>query len=167
MQTPACVCRVFVGQGAGSSGKGKKGSGGAAGAGAGSAPKPRGGEAGMKQSEQKQVRPQLGGCVHCALHVIPCSHTVKYILRKLYADADFGIMFNRIWAMQVLADFRAGKFNTLVATCIGEEGLDIPQVPHHTSVSCSRAAEHSLRHACCMSSHVPRQSSICSKPATG
>ncbi|KAK9842497.1 hypothetical protein WJX81_002950 [Elliptochloris bilobata] len=28
----------------------------------------------------------------------------------------------------VLADFRAGKFNTLVATCIGEEGLDIPQV---------------------------------------
>ena len=30
--------------------------------------------------------------------------------------------------MQVLADFRAGKFNTLVATCIGEEGLDIPQV---------------------------------------
>jgi hypothetical protein len=28
---------------------------------------------------------------------------------------------------QVLADFRAGAFNTLVATCIGEEGLDIPQ----------------------------------------
>ena len=46
-------------------GKGKKGSGGAAGAGVGGAPKPRGGEAGMKQSEQKQVRPQLGGGVHC------------------------------------------------------------------------------------------------------
>lgn len=30
--------------------------------------------------------------------------------------------------LQVLADFRAGLFNTLVATCIGEEGLDIPQV---------------------------------------
>ena len=29
----------------------------------------------------------------------------------------------------VLADFRKGTFNTLVATCIGEEGLDIPQVP--------------------------------------
>ena len=28
----------------------------------------------------------------------------------------------------VLADFRAGAFNTIVATCIGEEGLDIPQV---------------------------------------
>jgi len=29
----------------------------------------------------------------------------------------------------VLAAFRAGAFNTLVATCIGEEGLDIPQAP--------------------------------------
>ena len=29
---------------------------------------------------------------------------------------------------QVLADFRASAFNTLVATCIGEEGLDIPEV---------------------------------------
>ena len=28
----------------------------------------------------------------------------------------------------VLAAFRAGAFNTLVATCIAEEGLDIPQV---------------------------------------
>ena len=28
---------------------------------------------------------------------------------------------------KVLTDFRAGAFNTLVATCIGEEGLDIPQ----------------------------------------
>lgn len=29
---------------------------------------------------------------------------------------------------QVLADFRAYKFNVLVATSIGEEGLDIPSV---------------------------------------
>ena len=29
---------------------------------------------------------------------------------------------------KVLADFKAGKFNTLVATCIAEEGLDIAQV---------------------------------------
>jgi hypothetical protein len=28
----------------------------------------------------------------------------------------------------VLADFRRGAFNTLVASCVGEEGLDIPQV---------------------------------------
>ena len=27
----------------------------------------------------------------------------------------------------MLAEFRAGGFNTLIATCIGEEGLDIPQ----------------------------------------
>lgn len=29
---------------------------------------------------------------------------------------------------RVLEDFRAGEFNVLLATCIGEEGLDIPQV---------------------------------------
>lgn len=29
---------------------------------------------------------------------------------------------------QVLNDFRNNKFNTMVATCIGEEGLDIPEV---------------------------------------
>lgn len=29
---------------------------------------------------------------------------------------------------EVLAAFRRGAFNTLVATCIGEEGLDIPAV---------------------------------------
>ena len=28
---------------------------------------------------------------------------------------------------KVLADFRAGNFNTLVATCIAEEGLDIAE----------------------------------------
>lgn len=28
----------------------------------------------------------------------------------------------------VLLDFCAGAFNVLVATCIAEEGLDIPQV---------------------------------------
>ena len=30
--------------------------------------------------------------------------------------------------MQVIKDFRDGKFNILVATSIGEEGLDIPSV---------------------------------------
>lgn len=29
---------------------------------------------------------------------------------------------------QVLEDFKAGACNVLVATCIGEEGLDIPEV---------------------------------------
>lgn len=29
---------------------------------------------------------------------------------------------------EVIADFRESKFNVLVATCIGEEGLDIPEV---------------------------------------
>ena len=31
---------------------------------------------------------------------------------------------------KVLEDFRQGLFNVLLATCIGEEGLDIPQVSH-------------------------------------
>jgi ERCC4-related helicase len=29
---------------------------------------------------------------------------------------------------EVLTAFRASQFNVLVATCIGEEGLDIPEV---------------------------------------
>ena len=29
---------------------------------------------------------------------------------------------------RVIQEFRQGKFNTLVATCIAEEGLDIPEV---------------------------------------
>lgn len=37
----------------------------------------------------------------------------------------------------VLADFRRGAFNTLVATCIGEEGLDIPQVPPPPCSTCT------------------------------
>lgn len=40
---------------------------------------------------------------------------------------------------KVLTDFRSGAFNTLVATCIGEEGLDIPQVlplTEHAVQSC-------------------------------
>ena len=37
----------------------------------------------------------------------------------------------------VLAEFRAGSFNTLVATCIGEEGLDIPEVRFGLCECCS------------------------------
>lgn len=44
---------------------------------------------------------------------------------------------------RVLADFREGKFNVLVATCIAEEGLDIPQVWN----SCSDAKQRSSM--CC------------------
>lgn len=54
-----------------------------------------------------------------------------------------------VWGVQVLADFRAGKFNTLVATCIGEEGLDIPQVRQGMRVSSSvAAAGQAAWHAC-------------------
>ncbi|KAL0018444.1 hypothetical protein WJX77_010041 [Trebouxia sp. C0004] len=39
-----------------------------------------------------------------------------------------GIGMKQAEQKKVLTDFRLGAFNTLVATCIGEEGLDIPQV---------------------------------------
>lgn len=56
---------------------------------------------------------------------------------------------------KVLADFCEGKFNVLVATCIAEEGLDIPQVqamlckplPHAMDNSLQPASAHS-RIAC-------------------
>lgn len=50
-----------------------------------------------------------------------------------------GVGMKQAEQKKVLTDFRAGAFNTLVATCIGEEGLDIPQAripclasPYHT-----------------------------------
>ena len=30
--------------------------------------------------------------------------------------------------IRVIRDFKAGKYNTLIATCVGEEGLDIGEV---------------------------------------
>ncbi|KAL0033133.1 hypothetical protein WJX79_005148 [Trebouxia sp. C0005] len=39
-----------------------------------------------------------------------------------------GVGMKQAEQKKVLTDFRSGAFNTLVATCIGEEGLDIPQV---------------------------------------
>lgn len=44
-----------------------------------------------------------------------------------------GVGMKQAEQKKVLTDFRSGAFNTLVATCIGEEGLDIPQVQHHTA----------------------------------
>ncbi len=58
-------------------------------------------------------------------------------MRRLESGANASILGARTLQrsvndfVQVLADFRAGLFNTLVATCIGEEGLDIPQVRLH------------------------------------
>lgn len=42
----------------------------------------------------------------------------------------------------VLQAFRAGEFNTLVATCIGEEGLDIPEVSSTIVSVMSRVSPH-------------------------
>lgn len=53
---------------------------------------------------------------------------------------------------KVLADFRAGAFNTLVATCIGEEGLDIPQVCQDLLLDCTHHIQY-LQHK--YSKHKP------------
>jgi len=45
-----------------------------------------------------------------------------------------GVGMKQAEQKKVLTDFRSGAFNTLVATCIGEEGLDIPQVQLHNSL---------------------------------
>lgn len=46
---------------------------------------------------------------------------------------------------EVLGGFRSGAFNTLVATCIGEEGLDIPQVCSARALSLAPDASSSLQ----------------------
>lgn len=51
------------------------------------------------------------------------------------SDKDGGGM-KQAEQKKVLNEFRAGDFNTLVATCIGEEGLDIPQVRAVHAVLC-------------------------------
>jgi len=70
-----------VGQGPGTGAKSKKASGGAA---AGGVPKPSGGEVGMKQKEQKQVRlksSQLMKATH-ASHRCMCSPTSQHAVRS-------------------------------------------------------------------------------------
>ncbi len=75
---------------------------------------------------------------------------------------------------KVLADFKAGKFNTLVATCIAEEGLDIAQVTPGIGQGCGylgkkscsglprKAFCHSL--ACCSRLHGQACSPLTSIP---
>ena len=44
-----------------------------------------------------------------------------------------GVGMKQAEQKKVLADFRSGAFNTLVATCRGEEGLDIPPARHYSA----------------------------------
>lgn len=60
---------------------------------------------------------------HQMLH--PCC-TCRIFIGQASGKA-VGVGMKQAEQKKVLTDFRAGAFNTLVATCIGEEGLDIPQ----------------------------------------
>ena len=81
----------------------------------------------------------------CAIRLLPftaCTlrltvHHKDYCSRIFIGQASgkgVGTGMKQSEQKKVLHDFRAGAFNTLVATCIGEEGLDIPQacsLAHH------------------------------------
>jgi len=61
--------------------------------------------------------------------------TIKMLVEKLNAKSFSAVQFvgkkegvTQEQQKQTIADFRSGKFNILVASSIGEEGLDIPSV---------------------------------------
>ena len=56
-----------------------------------------------------------------------------------------GVGMKQAEQKKVLTDFRSGAFNTLVATCIGEEGLDIPQVQPHTALESLHNPSHQYK----------------------
>ena len=74
-------------------------------------------------------------CKEEALHYVAIHAVLKraWVVRRMFIGQGAGSRKGGGGMAQreqkaVLADFRRGAFNTLVATCIGEEGLDIPQV---------------------------------------
>lgn len=61
---------------------------------------------------------------------VPTIQLLHFCCRIFIGQASgkaVGVGMKQAEQKKVLTDFRAGAFNTLVATCIGEEGLDIPQ----------------------------------------
>ena len=60
--------------------------------------------------------------------VLTSAHILCRIFIGQASGKAVGVGMKQAEQKKVLTDFRSGAFNTLVATCIGEEGLDIPQV---------------------------------------
>lgn len=97
---------AFIGQGAGSTNRG----------------------AGMSQKEQKEVLQgfrQGAGFLGAAVRL--ASQTPAF---ELYAQEPASVCAQAARARRSPLHRRNGAFNVLVATCIGEEGLDIPQACH-------------------------------------
>ena len=53
---------------------------------------------------------------------------VRFVGQATRSEADLGLSQGE--QMQILEDFRDGKYNVLVTTSIGEEGLHVPDVDH-------------------------------------
>jgi ERCC4-related helicase len=53
---------------------------------------------------------------------------VRFVGQASRSEDDLGLSQNE--QMQILEDFRDGKYNVLVTTSIGEEGLHVPDVDH-------------------------------------
>ena len=108
---PLCACRPFVGQGSGAAKKGGRG-----GKGAGKAARSGGGVSWKQDGAPAAAAAAAGGDVDASGDAADAAE-----------DAVFGGM-KQEEQERVLQEFRAGSVQVLVATCIGEEGLDVPQV---------------------------------------
>ena len=62
------------------------------------------------------------------LNKIDGVHAVRFVGQATRSDEDVGLSQSE--QMGILEDFRNGKFNVLVTTSIGEEGLHVPDVDH-------------------------------------
>ena len=62
--------------------------------------------------------------LHTYSHTITCTHMLIHVHTHTYAHTHTHTCSHS----QVVRRFRSGGYNTLVATCVGEEGLDIGEV---------------------------------------
>lgn len=62
------------------------------------------------------------------LNKIDRVQAVRFVGQATRSEEDIGLSQSE--QMQILEDFRDGKFNILVTTSIGEEGLHVPDVDH-------------------------------------
>lgn len=62
------------------------------------------------------------------LRLLKDSHPVRFVGQATRSMDDVGL--SQAEQVQILEDFRGGRYNVLVTTSIGEEGLHVPDVDH-------------------------------------